>query len=294
MCLRRLALLLALVSLSPPALAEEVYNPKDPEPTAEETLLLEYVNRLRADPQGEVKRVRENPGNHGQGRFIDWDLFQREMEDVEALPPLVMNLKLLLAARRHAYYLAVNDKRGHVEEDELSGFTGIKMPQRITEAGYTWTSWYENVYVAREPWSVHAGFVIDFDKKTPSGMKDGRGHRVNMLRPELREAGTGSYHRESDYMYVEGFANRKDPARLVGGVIYDDKDGDKFYSVGEGQGGVTITSSDGSTSRSWKSGAWALELKSQDAVTLTFKKGGKTKTVKVAAGRQNVKVDWIL
>jgi len=290
----RVVLSLALLLVTTPALAEDVFNPKDPEPTPEETLLLEYVNRLRADPQGEIKRVRADPGNHGRGRFIDWDLFEREMNDLEPLPPLVMNLKLLLAARRHAYYLTVNDKRGHEEEDELTGFTGIKMPQRITEAGYTWTSWYENVYVARDPWSVHAGFVIDFDKKTPSGMKDGRGHRVNMLRPELREAGTGSYHRESDNMYVEGFANRKDAVRLVGGVVYDDKDGDKFYSVGEGAGGVTITSSDGSTARTWKSGAWALELKSTDAVTLTLKKGGKTKMVKVGAGKQNVKVDWIL
>ncbi|MFO0747078.1 MAG: CAP domain-containing protein [Myxococcota bacterium] len=290
----RVGALVVALAAAPAALAEEVYNPPDPEPSPEETLLLEYVNRLRADPAKEGARVKADPGAHGEKRELDWDLFLQEMAAAKPAPPLVMNLKLLLAARRHAYYLAVNDKRGHLEENELSGFTGEKMPERVVEAGYRWIAWYENVYAAPDPWAVHAGFVADFNRKSPSGMLEGRGHRVNMLRPELREVGTGRFARERDFIFCEGFGDRKDAVRLAGGVVYVDKDGDGFYSLGEGVGGVVVSASDGTSTKTWKSGGWALELKGKDAVTVTFTRGAKSKKVDVPAGKDNAKVDWVI
>lgn len=276
------------------ARAADVYQPPDPEPTPEEILLLEYINRFRMDPEGEAGRARQNPGVHGKDRKIDWAMFEAELVAAAPVPPLVMNAKLLLSARRHAYYLAVNNKRGHLEEDELSGFTGEKMPERVVEAGYPWTSWYENVYAAPSAWDVHAGFVIDFSHKSPDGMLVGRGHRVNMLRPELREIGTAAYPRERDFIYTEGFGNRKGVVRFVGGVVIADKDKDAFYDIGEGVGGVKVTSSDGATTTTWKSGGYALELQTKDAVTLTFTRNGKRKTIEVPAGDKNVKVDWVM
>lgn len=291
--LASLALALVLTAAST-ARADDVYQPPDPEPTAEETLLLEYINRLRADPDADGARIEAEPGAQSERREIDWPLFRKEMKACKPAPPLVMNLKLLLAARRHAYYLAVNDKRGHVEEGALKGFTGEKMPDRVVEVGYRWTSWYENVYVAASPWDVHAAFVTDFSHKSESGMLDGRGHRVNLLRPELREIGTGRYARDHDFVFTEGFGDRKDPVRLVGGVVFVDKDQDGFYGVGEGVGGVTVKASDGSKAKTWKSGAYALELTTQDAVKLTFTRNGKTKVVDLPAGAVNAKVDWVL
>lgn len=274
---------------------ERIYQPPDPEPSPEETLLLEYINRFRADPAAEAKRIIADPGAHAEKRTIDWPLFTSECAAAAPAPPLVMNLKLLLSARRHAYYLAVNDKRGHLEEDALSGFTGEKMPMRVVEAGYRWRAWYENVYAAPDAWTVHAGFVVDFSHKDPSGMAEGRGHRVNMLRPELREAGTGSYARERDFIFTEGFADRKDAVRLVGGVAFVDRDGDMFYDIGEGVGAVAVKASDGASATTWKSGGYALELTTQDAVTVTFDLGGgTTKSFDIPAGKENVKIDWVM
>ena len=274
------------------ARAATVYQPPDPEPTPEEVLLLELINRFRIDPVADAQRIRANPGVHAAKRTIDWTQFEAEIAATKAAQPLVMNLKLLLSARRHAYYLSVNNKRGHVEEDALSGFTGEKMPQRVVEAGYQWTSWYENVYVAPSAWDVHAGFVVDFSHKSADGMQEGRGHRVNMLRPELREIGTGTFPRENDTVYTEGFGNRKGVARFIGGVVIVDRDADGFYDVGEGVGGVTVTSSDGAQTKTWKSGGYTLELQTTDAVTLTFTKGRRKQVIEVPAGDTNVKVDW--
>ena len=275
------------------ARAEAIYQPPDPEPTAEETLLLEIINRMRADPAAEAKRVRADPGVHAERREIDWALFASEMAAEKAVPPLVMNPKLLLAARRHAYYLAANDKRGHVEEGELAGFTGVKMPDRVVEAGYRWMSWWENVYAAPDAWSVHAGFVVDFSKKGQGGMLEGRGHRKNLLRDNVREAGVGTFARDKDVIYCEGFADRKEALRLAGGVAYVDRDGDGFYDIGEGIGGAIVEASDGTRTTTWKSGGWALELAGTEAVTITIRHRDHKKTASFPAGRESVKLDLL-
>ncbi|MCA9519282.1 MAG: hypothetical protein KC635_30310, partial [Myxococcales bacterium] len=111
--------------------------------------------------------------------------------------------------------------------------------------------------------------------------------------PETREAGTAAYERSRDRLYTEGFANRKGVARFVGGVVYVDRDGDGFYSVGEGVGGVKVTASDGASATTWKSGGYALELPDTEALTVTFTDAaGKTWQAKVPAGADNAKVDW--
>ena len=61
---------------------------------------------------------------------------------------------------------------------------------------------------------------------------------------------------------------------MAGGVIYIDKDGDNFYSIGEGLGGVTIKSSDGACTTTWKSGAFELDLRGEGPVTLTAEYSG--------------------
>jgi hypothetical protein len=273
---------------------ERIYTPRDPEPTPEETLLLEYINRFRMDPAGEAARVKKDPGAHAERRQIDWELFARELAAEEPVAPVVMNLDLLLAARRHAYYLAVNDKRGHVEESELDGFTGVKMPERVVEAGYRWTAWRENVYAAPDPWSVHAGFVVDFSHKGEGGMLDGRGHRKALLRADVREAGTAAYAREKDFIYTEGLADRKELVRAVGGVVFIDRDGDNFYDIGEGVGGARVTASDGSKTKTWASGAYTLELQSTDAVKVTIEHQGHRHAEDLGAGRESVKLDLVI
>jgi len=291
---RAIALSVGVLTASAAAAEDGVYDPPDPEPGPEEVLLLEYVNRFRSDPKAEAARLKKDPGAHAKDREIDWAMLAKELAAAQPVPPLVMNAKLVLAARRHAYYLAINDKRGHVEEDELAGFTGVKMPDRVIEAGYRWTAWWENVYAAPDAWSVHAGFVIDFSRKGPGGMLEGRGHRHNILKPEVREAGCGVYARERDFVFTEGFADRKEARRLAGGVVFVDRDGDGFYDVGEGVGGARVTASDGTTTTTWKSGGYALELATADAVTITITHQDEKRTADFSAGRESVKLDLVL
>ena len=115
-----------------------------------------------------------------------------------------------------------------------------------------------------------------------------------MLRDNVREAGTGTFARDKDVIYTEGFADRKEALRLAGGVVFIDKDGDGFYDVGEGVGGAVITASDGTKATSWKSGGWALELASSDAVTITITLGPHTKGLAFPAGRESVKLDLLM
>ncbi|MFT7579296.1 MAG: hypothetical protein ACI9MR_000960 [Myxococcota bacterium] len=283
---------LALLAATPTV----VYAPPDPEPSDGETLMLEYLNRARADPVAEAARIQANPGGHFKlrGKDVDWKKFHAEMKQFKPLPPLVMNLQLLLGARRHAHFLTINKKRGHWEALELPAFSGAKISQRILSTGYRYRQTTENVYVAVKPWDVHTGFVVDLSRKSKDGMLKGRGHRLAIFHPQMREVGPAEYKRDRDFLFTHGFADRKAP-RLVGGVVYRDLNGNAFYDTGEGVGGVKITADDGTKTTTWKSGGYALELKSAAAAaTLTATYAAASHTAKFPAGTTNIKFDWVM
>src|ERR1041384_1985918 len=83
-------------------------------------------------------------------------------------------------------------------------------------------------------------------------------------------------------------------ARCAGGVCYMDLNGNRFYDVGEGLGSMTISSSDGATVSTWKSGAFTLELKGQKEITLTAVYEGEKFSKTFSAGSENIKFDWIV
>jgi hypothetical protein len=77
-------------------------------------------------------------------------------------------------------------------------------------------------------------------------------------------------------------------------VVYIDANGNNFYDIGEGVGQVTISSSDGGSITTWKSGGYTLDLKGQRDVVLTAYMGGEKHTKTFPAGKDNVKFDWIV
>jgi hypothetical protein len=81
---------------------------------------------------------------------------------------------------------------------------------------------------------------------------------------------------------------------MAGGVVYVDSSGKGFYDVGEGLGNVTLASSDGGSVVTWKSGAYAMDLKGQKEVTLTAFLDGEKFSKSFPAGSDNVKFDWIV
>jgi hypothetical protein len=64
--------------------------------------------------------------------------------------------------------------------------------------------------------------------------------------------------------------------------------------LNEGIGGVEITTSDGSGVKTWTSGAYTLELRSNGPVTLTATLGQQRFTKSFPAGSENLKFDWIV
>ncbi len=270
----------------------EDFKSADREPTPEETLILELINRFRSDPKAEAARL-VAPGSSVPAyarNSVDWKMFTDEMNALKAAPPLVFNLELLDAARRHSHYMILNELT-HVEDPAKPGFYGVNFGDRCTKSGYK-IGFASGENAFRDPPNIrgsHAGFVVDHGEG-PGGMQPARGHRANLINAEFREVGCSAVPHGKSFTVTHDFGTRK--TRLAGGVIYIDKNNDNFYDVGEGLGGVTITSSDGASTTTWKSGAFALDLKGEGFVTITAEYLGQSFSTKFDAGKENIKFDW--
>jgi hypothetical protein len=275
------------------AKGNNVYQAPDPEPTPEETLMLEYMNRLRADPPADAERIA--PGSQQvkaggfMGQGVDWNMFRSEMKALKAAPPVVFNLKLLDSARKHSHYMILNGLT-HGESPDKPGFTGTSHVARAKAAGYN-GAYSENCFAgAGNPWHAHAGFVVDFGAG-PGGMQQGRGHRMNMVNGGVREIGlAGVPRKEGGLSVTHVFGHAK--TRFAGGVMYVDKNKNGFYDLDEGVGDVTISAKDGETLKSWKSGAFALPLPGEGEVTVSAEFMGIAYSQTFPAGKGNVKFDW--
>ena len=84
------------------------------------------------------------------------------------------------------------------------------------------------------------------------------GHRKNILNPGYRVAGIGVVPgRTPELRCYPGLRRRGN--RTLGGVVFNDRNRSHFYDLGEGAGGVAISTGVAQT-KSWKSGAYAVEL----------------------------------
>ena len=263
------------------------YEPPDREPTPEETLILEYLNRFRADPVAEADLIAP-PGRSGGG--VDWKMFHDEMKQLKPMPPMVMNLDLLDAARKHSYYMILNGLT-HVEVPGRPGFYGASPGDRIKQSGFKGGGAAENAFAGSGgPYDSHQGFIVDAGAG-PGGMQPERGHRRNMM-GAYREIGPGGVPTDRGLSVTHDFGSRD--VRCAGGVVYIDVNGNNFYDIGEGVGQVVISTGDGASITTWKSGGYTLDLKTQGQVVLTAYMGGEKFTKAFPAGKDNVKFDWIV
>jgi serralysin len=209
--------------------------------------------------------------------------------------PLAFDGDLNESAELHSDWMLDFDKFSH------TGANGSSAGDRMAAAGYrfygSWT-WGENVawMSARSPsgWQDEALGLH-------TNLMNSSGHRANILNANFREIGigfeTGDYKGYNAAMLTENFAKTGGNPFLTG-VAFDDKDGDRFYDVGEALGGVTVTVTNTSTgqvlsTQAGVAGGYELELAAGTYKVTFAATGFSSQTSTVTIGSKNVKADWI-
>jgi len=192
---------------------------------AYEQYMLELVNRARLDPAAEAA------------------LYGVDLGTISATSkqPLAANDLLLVAAEKHSQWMLDTDTFSH------TGVSGTDPGDRMAAAGYTFTgqwAWGENIAWQGTTGTLNLIAAIDAEH---AALFQSEGHRENILNDTYQELGmgivTGQFTANGkNYnaaMVTEDFAKTGSGAFLTG-VAYTDTDGNDFYSVGEGRGGVQI------------------------------------------------------
>ncbi|MBI3414494.1 MAG: hypothetical protein HY043_04100 [Verrucomicrobia bacterium] len=282
--------------LLPQALAQAAPNQiySHGEPTPEEQLMLELVNRARANPTAEAARfgIDLNEG-------ITTDPLSPDPKQ-----PLAFNAQLIAAARGHSQWMLDNDVFDHFETG------GIGPGDRIQAAGYvlsgSWTYGENIAWQGQTGGSPPVGPTVTAEEQGLFVDEDipGRGHRENLMRGAFREIGigvkTGVFSTQgfdlNTVMATQDFGTTgANPGPLLIGVVYRDANGDGAYSVGEGVAGVTVTPASGTFyALTSTSGGYAIPVgRTSGTLQVTFSGGtlGAPVTRTVTLSQQNLKLD---
>ncbi|MFO0911673.1 MAG: CAP domain-containing protein [Pirellulales bacterium] len=282
------------------------------DPTPMEQEMLEHLNRMRMNPQGELNVLfssrpsplvaRDSSVQSAITYFgVDGNVLQSQWASLTAAPPLAWNSALTDAAAGHNQQMITNDEQSHQLAGESSLLT------RIVDAGYNWSGSVgvgENIFAyATSVLYAHAGFAIDWGTGT-GGIQTGAGHRVNMMNSSFQEVGisitpeSNSSTSVGPLVVTQDFGRRGNygNAALVG-VVFADGNSDGQYQAGEQRGGVQITVSGPNgtfTTTSMTAGGYQLQLPA-GTYTVTASGGSLTQPMvvnNVVVGTNNVKVDF--
>lgn len=248
--------------------------------SAAEQYGIELINRARLDPLAEVARYGISLNQGLAGGTIT----------ATAKQVLTPYQTLFVSAERHSQWMIDTDTFSH------TGAGGSDPGQRMTDAGYVFSggwSWGENLAYA----SLNAGrsvnSVINIHHQT---LMLSPGHRVNILRDSFREIGysqvTGDFKGTPGSMVTENFAHRSAYA-YVTGVAYTDRDGNDFYSIGEGVSGIRFAVAGGAATATAGAGGYGVRASQVSSVTVEIGTGGAIGTVKLNLSAGNVKLDLV-
>lgn len=265
-------------------------------PTFEEQYMLELINRARANPAAEGRRLlllaQTNPDIHAAVSGWNLNAFSQYVSSLPALPPLAFNPRLIAAADAETARMIADN----VQEHSPPGF--LTDPNTATASdgqayyptGMSYWHTGENIYAfsagvhASLPRDVvdffHAAFLLDWGN--PNYV-----HFWNTLAPGPAEAGTLGRQPFSEIGISLNFnahptvpppLNPPDPATAglnVGpalvteefgwrsldpsdltGVVYQDRNHNDFYDPGEGIGGVSIVAVGQSGQGTFSTATW--------------------------------------
>ncbi|OQX08781.1 MAG: hypothetical protein BWK73_24525 [Thiothrix lacustris] len=266
------------------------------QPTAQEQYMLELLNRARLDPTGEANLFAID---------LNEGLAAGTLSNT-ARQPLAFNNNLTAAARDHSQDMLAQDFFAHTNLAGQSPF------QRMTEAGYTFSTAGENIAYAGTTATLAQTTINNFvgnvheDLFVDEGIV-GRGHRLNMLEGDFKEVGIGievgvfttNGNNYNSVMVTQNFGTQPNAQAFLLGVIYQDDDNNNAYSVGEGMGEVTITVVNTTTAAtqtlySMTAGGYQVAL-AAGTYDISYSAIGESHFVdNLVIGVNNVKVDWIL
>jgi hypothetical protein len=148
-------------------------------------------------------------------------------------------------------------------------------------------------------------FLIDWGVST-------KGHRGNLLQPNTPDSQTynevgvgivasGPGSSIGPFVMTQDFGRQANSAPQVVGVVFKDKDGDNFYTPGEGKGGMTVEVDDFATGKevaqtqTWDSGGYKIPLSAgKYTVKVLDASGNPVQHQDVTVGTDNVEADFNL
>jgi uncharacterized protein YkwD len=218
------------------------------DPSGDEQQTLELINRMRQNPAAELPLLENStdPAVQEAFKFFNVNLTElaTEWATLTAAPPLAWNADLATSALGHDELMLSDNTQSH----QLPGEPDLA--DRATAAGYTnYSTLRESVFAyATSVFDAHASFAVDFGT-TPTGIQDPPGHRENIMAMDVSEVGiaeitgpgSGDGSEVGPLLFTEDFGsqfNQGNPFLL--GSVYNDTNGDGFYTSGEGLAGVTV------------------------------------------------------
>jgi serralysin len=221
------------------------------------------------------------------------ELVNRERAKTGA-QPLAFNGNLNESADSHSDWMIATDTFSH------TGSGSSSPHQRMTQAGYAFSgSWSSGENIAWVSTRAPAG-LQDEVELLHTNLMNSPGHKANILNGTFREIGigfdTGPYQTWDGAFVTQNFAKSGGTVFLTG-VGMDDKDGDRFYDIGEGLGGLTVTAVSSTGARygttTEDAGGYSLAL-AAGTYSVTFSGGGYASVTKqVTIASSNVKLDLI-
>jgi hypothetical protein len=181
----------------------------------------------------------------------------------------------------------------------------------VQNAGYSFSNLGENVFShVSSIFHGHAGFEVDWGPGV-GGMQTPPGHRTAIHNPAFREIGVGVVFGSNQpvpgsqvpgstavgpQLVTQEFGTRHGATPLITGVAYFDLNGNNFYDIGEGVGGVRVSVSGTATEAvTAQSGGYALPIPGDGQYSVTFSGPGFSPLSQevVVTENHNQKLDFI-
>jgi len=268
---------------------------------------MELINEARTDPASAAERIDMGLSDSMRATLDRWDEdldgALRSIASAPERPPVAWRAELAEASQNHSDDLARRNVQSHFgpNGETLSDrirITGMPAPRDASENVITKTRSTEEAMQA---------FLVDW--KNPEN-----GHRKTIQKSNFNEAGvavvpveveranpflgpSAEVPTETRYVVTQVFAQSSDSSPQLLGVIYNDTDGDDFYSVGEGIGSARIRVTNLATGaratiEAWDTGGYQTPL-SPGRYRVEALDGGRViGSQDVTIGEENVKVDF--